>query len=123
MARYTAFEEALGHLGLCWTDDHQEFQQGQWVQRFLDREAQRWYERASLATDAATTKSSTAPDRRHALLNDGRDNCASCGRLISTYVPKGGDGSERHAMTHNRAYGMPCEGSKEPTRAFSRHDY
>lgn len=37
--------------------------------------------------------------------------CRMCGRLVATYVAKGGDGSERKPYPHKHPFGQ-CEGAE-----------
>lgn len=43
-----------------------------------------------------------------------RGHCMCCGRNVSTYTPKGGDGSDLHAVVHSSAHGVTCQGSRRP---------
>ena len=59
-----------------------------------------------------------------------RDECSHCGKVVSTYVPKGGNGTQKNAYTHNsNTHGRPaihgrkigkyilrCTGSKLATK-------
>lgn len=40
--------------------------------------------------------------------------CAVCSRIISTYVPKGGDGSADYPRPHKHPNGGWCSGKYEP---------
>lgn len=44
-----------------------------------------------------------------------KGRCARCARVISTYVPKGGDGSGRYPRPHVNEDGAQCDGRYEFT--------
>jgi hypothetical protein len=62
------------------------------------------------------------PCSRRELRPTGAGHCNHCGRVVGTYIPKGGDGSQRDAYIHvdtRLGFGrMRCKGSKQEVVDF-----